>query len=367
MNAGTRTGTDAPRPEPTRSSGSLSIWPCSSRCCTCLPVSARPRSTSATCTRTRAFRRRDRRIRTTSSCVARDVAGLDFVALTDHDAFLTETSGRSCTTDRGIVPRAGRFVAFSAVEWTHRWHMNAIFERDDEPYCAARGLPGGGRLLRVLRPRVPDGEAAAHVNHPADSSRSTGSRSTTRSRPASRSGIRPVPATTSPASATRCGRCARASASVWSVSRTTTTPTASAVARHRPHRLPCRCADARGSPGIPARSALLRDQRRTHRAGHDRRGNTDGRRSPRHGSAIACQYTSRSAPRRLRSRSSSWSTATSSGASAARRRSVTSTATSASPSRAPSSMRASSSPATSARGAVRSGCTASAARAARAA
>ncbi|MEW6269217.1 MAG: CehA/McbA family metallohydrolase [Thermodesulfobacteriota bacterium] len=100
--------------------------------------------------------------------VARDVAGLDFVVLSDHDAFLDDNEWEILKTTAASFHVPGRFVTFSAVEWTHRWHMNVYFQRDDERYCGSRECPEAADLYAFYGPRVAGGVAAAHVNHQAD-------------------------------------------------------------------------------------------------------------------------------------------------------------------------------------------------------
>jgi hypothetical protein len=100
--------------------------------------------------------------------VARDVAGLDFVVLSDHDVFLTDNEWQILKATAASFHVPGRFVAFSAVEWTHRWHMNVYFQRDDESYCTGAGCPEAADFYAFYGSRVLAGEAAAHVNHPAD-------------------------------------------------------------------------------------------------------------------------------------------------------------------------------------------------------
>jgi hypothetical protein len=99
---------------------------------------------------------------------ARDLARLDFVALSDHDAFLDQNEWGILTTTAASFDRPGEFVAFSAVEWTHHWHMNAVFERDDEALCDAVDCGFPPDFYEFYGPRVHAGAAAAHVNHPAD-------------------------------------------------------------------------------------------------------------------------------------------------------------------------------------------------------
>ena len=50
--------------------------------------------------------------------VARDLAGLDFVVLSDHDVFLTPTEVEVLKTTAASFDQEGTFVAFSGVEWT---------------------------------------------------------------------------------------------------------------------------------------------------------------------------------------------------------------------------------------------------------
>src|SRR5690606_37864744 len=61
---------------------------------------------------------------------ARDIAGLDFVALSDHDAFIDQDEWAILRETAASFDRPGAFVAFSAIEWTHHWHMNIVFEAD---------------------------------------------------------------------------------------------------------------------------------------------------------------------------------------------------------------------------------------------
>lgn len=100
--------------------------------------------------------------------VARDVARLDFVALSDHDAFLDSNEWEILKSTAASFDRPGEFVAFSAVEWTHHWHMNIVFERDDEAMCNAVDCGFPSDFYEFYAPRVRAEAAAAHVNHPAD-------------------------------------------------------------------------------------------------------------------------------------------------------------------------------------------------------
>jgi len=100
--------------------------------------------------------------------VARDVAGLDFVVLSDHDVFLTGDEPEILKSTAASFNVPGKFLALSGEEWTHRWHMNVYFQRDDEAYCIGRSCPEAADFYAFYGPRVLAGEAAAHVNHPAD-------------------------------------------------------------------------------------------------------------------------------------------------------------------------------------------------------
>lgn len=103
--------------------------------------------------------------------VARDVVGLDFVVLSDHDVFLTPEEADINRITAASFNQEGRFVTFSGVEWTHRWHMNAYFRPDDVPYCLSATSAVDCGLAEVFYdsygPVVLRGDAAAHVNHPA--------------------------------------------------------------------------------------------------------------------------------------------------------------------------------------------------------
>jgi hypothetical protein len=99
--------------------------------------------------------------------VARDVAGLDFVVLSDHDAFLTENEAEILKTTADSFDVPGEFVAFPGIEWTHRWHMNAYFTSSDAPYCL-RDCPEAEDFNEFYGDTILAGDGAAHVNHPAD-------------------------------------------------------------------------------------------------------------------------------------------------------------------------------------------------------
>lgn len=99
--------------------------------------------------------------------VARDVAALDFVVLSDHDAFMTENEAEILKTTAASFDVPGSFVALPGIEWTHRWHMNAYFVHDDEPYCL-RDCPEAEEFYAFYEDTVLGGDGAGHVNHPAD-------------------------------------------------------------------------------------------------------------------------------------------------------------------------------------------------------
>src|SRR5262249_15707945 len=92
--------------------------------------------------------------------VARDVAGLDFVVLAEQEVLLTEkeVSILKSTAASFLVP--GRFVSFSGEEWTHRWHMNVYFQRDDERYCIGSSCPEAADFYAFYGARVLDGAAS---------------------------------------------------------------------------------------------------------------------------------------------------------------------------------------------------------------
>jgi hypothetical protein len=101
--------------------------------------------------------------------VARDLAGLDFVVLSDHDIFLNADEWEILKTTASSFNDEGRFVAFSAIEWSQAsWHMNVYFRHDDEPYCPLRSCRTDEDFYSFYGPRVHAEEAAAHVNHPTD-------------------------------------------------------------------------------------------------------------------------------------------------------------------------------------------------------
>ncbi len=96
---------------------------------------------------------------------ARDDIGLDFVALSDHDSFLTQGEWDVIRATAPMFNEPGTFVAFSAIEWTHLWHMNTIFRHDDEEICdcieAAQYYDHHRGLIEAR-------DAAGHLNHPTD-------------------------------------------------------------------------------------------------------------------------------------------------------------------------------------------------------
>ncbi len=97
--------------------------------------------------------------------VARDQIGFDFVALSDHDSFLTQEEWDVIRATAPIFDDPGTFVAFSAIEWTHRWHMNTIFRRDDEEIC---DCSEASQYYDHHRDLIEAREAAGHLNHPTD-------------------------------------------------------------------------------------------------------------------------------------------------------------------------------------------------------
>lgn len=98
--------------------------------------------------------------------VARDVIGLDFVVLSDHDVFLTPLEWDLLKITAASFNVDHSFVAFSAVEWTRAWHMNVYFQNDDEAFCGQ--CADAPSFNAFYGPRIDAGLAAAHVNHPID-------------------------------------------------------------------------------------------------------------------------------------------------------------------------------------------------------
>lgn len=103
--------------------------------------------------------------------VARDLVGLDFVVLTDHDIFLTDNEWEIVKTTAASFDMPGTFLALSGIEWTQAqtYHLNAYFRADDTTIC-----PGPSYSCRTMAEfyayyasLVREGAAAAHVNHPA--------------------------------------------------------------------------------------------------------------------------------------------------------------------------------------------------------
>jgi hypothetical protein len=101
---------------------------------------------------------------------ARDVAGLDFVVLSDHDVFLTSDEWQRVDQTAAAFNEPGRFVTFAGIEWTHDWHMNLYFESDRLNICGDKPECDLGAdvdfVRRIYRPLALTGAAAAHVNHP---------------------------------------------------------------------------------------------------------------------------------------------------------------------------------------------------------
>ncbi|MCL4425432.1 MAG: DUF3604 domain-containing protein [Firmicutes bacterium] len=76
---------------------------------------------------------------------AREVAGLDFVALTDHDTSLTDDQWQEVTRKAAEYYRPGHFVTFAAYEWSS-WvygHRNVYYLTEDGPLFRCRGLEAG--------------------------------------------------------------------------------------------------------------------------------------------------------------------------------------------------------------------------------
>ncbi len=94
---------------------------------------------------------------------ARDDIGLDFMAITDHDSFLTQEEWDSIPPMTRRANDPGTFVAFLGVEWTHRWHMNVQFLGDDEQFC---DCIEGFQFNDAYRELIGARRAAGHVNHP---------------------------------------------------------------------------------------------------------------------------------------------------------------------------------------------------------
>lgn len=66
---------------------------------------------------------------------ARDLAKLDFAALTDHDTSLTDEQWAEVKRSAAAFDDTGRFITFSAYEWTS-WvygHRNVYYLTDDQP------------------------------------------------------------------------------------------------------------------------------------------------------------------------------------------------------------------------------------------
>jgi len=100
---------------------------------------------------------------------ARDVAGLDFVVISDHDIFLTPDEWEILKTTAASYDSPGRFVAFSAVEWTQAigYHLNVYFRETPGPYCQGFDCREAPQFLDYYGSQVRAGAAAGHVNHAA--------------------------------------------------------------------------------------------------------------------------------------------------------------------------------------------------------
>jgi hypothetical protein len=82
-----------------------------------------------------------------------------------HDSFLTPEEWDVTRATAPTFDDPGTFVAFSAIEWTHQWHMNTIFRRDDEEIC---DCPEGAQYYDHHRGIIEARDAAGHLNHPTD-------------------------------------------------------------------------------------------------------------------------------------------------------------------------------------------------------
>ncbi|MFM8411673.1 MAG: CehA/McbA family metallohydrolase [Alphaproteobacteria bacterium] len=100
---------------------------------------------------------------------ARDIAGLDFVVLSDHDIFLTPDEWEILKTTAASYDTPGSFVAFSAVEWTQAigYHLNVYFRETPGPYCQGFDCKEASQFLDYYGSQVRAGAAAAQVNHAA--------------------------------------------------------------------------------------------------------------------------------------------------------------------------------------------------------
>jgi hypothetical protein len=101
---------------------------------------------------------------------ARDVVRLDFVVLSDHDIFLTDTEWQDLKRLAALFNDPGRFVTFVAVEWSHNYHMNVYFRGDHADICGAAGMPAcpnSAGFATFYGPEVLAAMAGAHINHPA--------------------------------------------------------------------------------------------------------------------------------------------------------------------------------------------------------
>ncbi|HEY64717.1 MAG TPA: CehA/McbA family metallohydrolase [Caldilineae bacterium] len=107
---------------------------------------------------------------------ARDIVGLDFVAPTNHDKFLTDQEWRLTQRKAAKHNRPGRFVSFLAYEWTSsnastwgrsNWgHRNVIYLQDDAPLF--RCVDPGTDTLDGLFAALSDYDAIVIPHHPTD-------------------------------------------------------------------------------------------------------------------------------------------------------------------------------------------------------
>src|SRR5262245_52481569 len=58
---------------------------------------------------------------------ARDEVHLDFVVLSDHDIWISQSEWTTLMDLADFFNEPGRFVTFVGVEWTHDYHMNVYF------------------------------------------------------------------------------------------------------------------------------------------------------------------------------------------------------------------------------------------------
>lgn len=103
---------------------------------------------------------------------ARDVAGMDFAACTDHDCsnekpVLTDEDWAGIRQTAAEVNDPGRFVVFSAYEWTNtrQGHYAVYYLGDDGPLVRVSDYPLPGDLWAALRTAGYSGETVMTVPH----------------------------------------------------------------------------------------------------------------------------------------------------------------------------------------------------------